>query len=152
MTKNKRTADEKADLRDRAPAPQQFAALCHRARGKKIEILLITSRGTGRWILPKGWAIKSLSKAATAAQEAREEAGVIGEIRKKPVGSYEYCKLLDSGLSLQCDVEVYPLEVDRLEDDYLEKDQRERHWFSQKKAATLVDEPELRSLIRAFTP
>ena len=150
--KNKKIAEEKADLVDRTPAPQQFAALCHRARGKKIEVLLITSRGTGRWILPKGWAIKNLSKSGSAAREAREEAGVIGEIRKKPVGSYEYCKLLDSGLSLQCTVQVYPLEVERLEDNYLEKDERERHWFSRKKAAALVDEPELRSLIRAFTP
>ena len=137
---------------NKIPDAQQYAALCYRRAGSGIEVLLITSRGTGRWIIPKGWAMEDLSDHATAAREALEEAGVVGKIRKKPIGEYPYSKWMPTELPVQCTVQVYPLEVDHLEDNYLEKDERERRWFSQKKAAAKVGEPELKKLILDFDP
>lgn len=131
---------------------KQYAALCYRLTKGGCEVLLITSRGTGRWILPKGWAIKNSSDWQTAASEAQEEAGVKGKVAKKPIGSYYYRKWMQQGLPIECDVTVYPLEVSRLQEDYLEKHERERRWFSQAEAAALVGEPELKKLIANFKP
>ena len=78
--------------------------------------MLITSRDTGRWVIPKGWPAEREAAWDCAAREAREEAGLVGEIQKRPVGSYHYKKLLDSGLPVWCTVEVFALAVtDRLE-------------------------------------
>lgn len=134
------------------PAPLQYAALCYRRTGHGQEILLITSRGTGRWVLPKGWSMKKKSGSGAAAREAYEEAGAVGQIGQQPVGTFEYRKWLRGGLPVQCIVRVYPLEVERLEDDFPEKDQRQRQWFSPQQASELVEEPQLQALIRRFCP
>ncbi|WP_246660594.1 NUDIX hydrolase [Nitratireductor sp. XY-223] len=134
------------------PTPLQYAALCYRKSGNCAEVLLITSRGSGRWILPKGWAMKNTSDFGTAASEAFEEAGVVGRIGPSALGTYQFRKWMRGGLPVRCTVQVYPLEVERLEDDYPEKDERQRQWFSVEEAAGKVDEPELQSLIRDFCP
>jgi 8-oxo-dGTP pyrophosphatase MutT (NUDIX family) len=57
----------------------QYAALPYRARGKsELEVMLVTSRGSRRWIIPKGWPKRGIPAHDTAAKEAFEEAGVIG--------------------------------------------------------------------------
>ncbi|MEN9850080.1 MAG: hypothetical protein RL128_243, partial [Pseudomonadota bacterium] len=61
-------------------ARTQYGALCWRMHRGKVEVLLITSRDTGRWVIPKGWPIDGLAPAQTAAREAWEEAGVEGDI------------------------------------------------------------------------
>lgn len=130
----------------------QYAALCFRLRGKDMhEVLLITSRDTGRWIIPKGWPMKGRSGAECALREAFEEAGVAGRPSATPIGVYSYNKVLPNGAQ-PCIVTVYPVEVTQLSKDFPEKGQRTRKWFKPKKAAGKVDEPELRSLLETFDP
>jgi 8-oxo-dGTP pyrophosphatase MutT (NUDIX family) len=128
----------------------QYGALPYRetaARG--LEILLLTSRRTQRWIIPKGWPIKGLKQAETAAREAYEEAGVRGAIRRKPIGAYIYDKLLDeTGITVPCEVKLFALRVTRQEKHWPEQAQRETRWLP---AATADDEG-LRTLIATFVP
>lgn len=137
---------------DREP-PSQFAALPwrHNAAGG-VEVLLITSRETHRWVIPKGWPIKGKSSAKSAAQEAFEEAGVQGKISKRPVGSYAYDKRLKSGRLQRVQVAVYALYVESEADAYLELGQREKLWVPPPEAARRVDEPELMVLLATFRP
>jgi 8-oxo-dGTP pyrophosphatase MutT (NUDIX family) len=134
------------------PATEQFGALCYREKKGKIEILLITSRGTGRWIVPKGWAVKEQTPAGSATVEAFEEAGVEGRAKPVCAGFYNYDKLLDDGNAVPVRVALYPLRVRKLRRKYPEADQRKRRWFSRKRAAELVDEVELKSILRQFDP
>lgn len=129
---------------------QQFGALCWRMHLNGPEVLLITSRDTGRWILPKGWPMKGRSPAEAAAQEAWEEAGVAGQADSASIGRFGYDKTRGPEAALPCAVEVFSLRVERLEKDYPERKQRRRKWFSPKKAAKKVAEPELRALILEF--
>ncbi|MCE8513267.1 NUDIX hydrolase [Ruegeria pomeroyi] len=130
----------------------QYGALCYRFDGDTPLVLLITSRGTGRWILPKGWPIPGLDGAATAAREAWEEAGVVGRVSPVPLGAYHYVKLLDKRREVPCKVEVYPLCVARLEDEYPETGQRQRRWVPLADSAALVDEPGLHQLLMGIDP
>ncbi|MCG8407907.1 MAG: NUDIX hydrolase, partial [Phycisphaerales bacterium] len=135
------------------PPRQQFGALCFRKRkGGKVDYLLITSRDTGRWVIPKGWPIKDLTPSQCAAQEAFEEAGVEGRIAKGSIGSYFYFKRMDEGYSARCLVDVFPLEVKKLRSKFPEKGQRTLTWMSGKDAAKNVDEPGLRKIIERFKP
>ena len=74
------------------PPRVQYAALPWRMTDGTLEVLLLTSRGTGRWVIPKGWPHDSFSSAHSAAQEAYEEAGIRGAITREPIGSYRYDK------------------------------------------------------------
>lgn len=127
----------------------QYAALPYRL-GDSLEILLITSRETGRWVLPKGWPMKSKRPHAAAAREAMEEAGVKGKIGKSAVGQYNYGKRLSNGAVLACTVQVYPLAVERHLNRWPEQGERTLGWFNPRDAADLVDEPELAAVIEAF--
>jgi 8-oxo-dGTP pyrophosphatase MutT (NUDIX family) len=126
----------------------QYAALPYRLRDG-VEVLLITSRDTGRWVLPKGWPMKGRKPHAAAAREALEEAGVKGRIGKSAIGSYSYGKRLAEGV-LACTVEVYPLALERHVTRWAEQGERTLAWFSASDAAALVEEGELSSLIGAF--
>jgi 8-oxo-dGTP pyrophosphatase MutT (NUDIX family) len=132
-----------------AKARQQFAALPYRV-GEGVEILLITSRETGRWVIPKGWPMKGKTPSEAAAREAFEEAGVIGEIVQAPFGSYPYVKYLKSGLGRPCKVKVFPLRVTRQQEDWPEKHQRTAQWFGWADAAGAVQELRLGRIIRKF--
>jgi 8-oxo-dGTP pyrophosphatase MutT (NUDIX family) len=112
--------------------------------------MLVTSRETGRWIIPKGWPKKRTAPYASAAREALEEAGVVGEIGRDPIGSYSYKKRLKSGAVVACEVHVFPLEVKNQQKKWLEKGEREFHWFSSTDAANAVQEPVLSDIIRTF--
>ncbi|UAB89638.1 NUDIX hydrolase [Ruegeria sp. SCSIO 43209] len=130
------------------PSRVQVAALCTRKAGPGDDVLLITSRGTGRWIIPKGWPIDGLNGPETALREAWEEAGVRAtEVQKDPVGHYSYDKRLDDGTALPVITSVYRIEVTDLADVFPESDQRKRCWVSPKVAAERVQEPELRDLL-----
>lgn len=136
----------KTDLRT------QFAALCYRVTRDKPEFLMITSRGTGRWIIPKGWPEHGKTPAEAALQEAWEEAGVKGRITGPCLGLYSYQKETDDEGVLPCVAMVYPVRVTALKDDYPERGQRKRRWMSAKRAAESVDEPELSRIIKNFDP
>ncbi len=130
----------------------QFAALCYKIQNDKVRVLLITSRRTGRWIIPKGWPKSDMTPAKCALSEAWEEAGVIGKSRDMVLGLFSYRKSLEESDGLPCVAIVYPVKVNSLAADYPEVGQRKRKWVSRKKAAQLVSEPELARILRDFDP
>ena len=93
----------------------QYGVLPYRfSQDAALEILLVTTRGTRRWIVPKGWPIKGLSPIKSAAREAFEEAGVTGRTGAMPIGVFAYDNLLDeAGGTTACEVKIYPLLVRR---------------------------------------
>src|SRR5262245_29246814 len=128
---------------------QQVGALCvRRAEDGSHQVLLVTSRGSGRWIIPKGWPVKRLKDHQAAAREAEEEAGVSGKVKSKPIGNYTYPKIDGSG-ARPLRVSVYLLSVSRERRRWPERDERRRAWFPVHMAAREVSEPGLRTLIRA---
>ncbi len=133
---------------------RQIAVLPYRFSGPDrdgpTEILLITSRGTGRWVVPKGNPLTGMTRHASAAIEAEEEAGVLGAVCPTAVGSYQYRKRRANGASVMLDVEVFPLAVTKELEAWKEQDERERRWFAFDAAAGAVDEPDLQALIRSF--
>ncbi|HWG06241.1 MAG TPA: NUDIX hydrolase [Beijerinckiaceae bacterium] len=136
---------KKADAKSTEPK-KQYAALPFRRRDE-LEVLLVSSRGTRRWVIPKGWPKKGCKPHVTAAREAQEEAGVIGEIGRKSLGFYSYFK---EGEKLLCLVEVFPLEVRRQRKTWPEKNERTTKWFPLDLAAEAVTEPGLKEVIRNF--
>lgn len=133
---------------------RQIAALPYRTAGRSLDaavsILLVTSRETKRWVIPKGNLAQGVSPHTAAAIEAEEEAGVLGAVCPTSLGSYRYRKRRGSGASLMADVEVFPLAVNRVLSEWKEKSERERRWVSLAEAASMVEEPDLRDLIRSF--
>ncbi len=115
----------------------------------ELEILLVTTRRTKRWIIPKGWPIKGLKPAKSAAREAFEEAGVSGVIRSKAIGTFSYDKRLEEGVVVICEVAVFPLRVKRQRKTWPEIEQRICRWFEISEASELVEEG-LRDLIESF--
>lgn len=130
----------------------QYGALCWRQGDAGIEVLLITSRDTGRWVIPKGWPMPGLAPEAAAAQEAWEEAGVEGAINPLCIGRYGYRKCLSADASVPCAVAVYGMRVEGLAKTFPEVKERRRKWFAVAEAATLVAEPELSVIISHFIP
>ena len=113
---------------------------------------MITSRKTGRWIIPKGWPQKELRCHELAELEAFEEAGLRGRIGKKAVGSFRYIKRMDDGSGVECDVTVFPLQVESRAKVWPEQDERKAIWVEPKAAAKLVDDKGLSTIIRCFKP
>ena len=128
----------------------QYGALPWRRAGEAIEILLITTRNTRRWIVPKGWPLLGRTPRECAAQEALEEAGVSGKVAEKPLGWFHYDKLRKSGEVVPCKVQIYPMEVSRQRSAWAEKAMRQTRWCSPQEALSHVSEPGLRQLITKF--
>jgi len=126
---------------------RQFAALPRVDGAGGTMVMLVTSRGTGRWVLPKGWPKKHLTGAETAALEAFEEAGLVGEVGPSAVGLYSYPKRMPGGGTIVCDVDVFPMTVAKLLDDWPERGQRQRKWFTLTEAAGVVEEQDLTALL-----
>jgi 8-oxo-dGTP pyrophosphatase MutT (NUDIX family) len=113
----------------------------------RLRILVLTSRETGRFIVPKGWVKKGKPDCHVAAQEAKQEAGVVGRVMKKPVGRYEYWKRLSDRFE-RCRVKVFVLRADRQLDAWREKGQRRMAWFLLDDAIDLLDEPGVVAILR----
>ena len=129
---------------------KQVAALPVRVDAAgRTRVLLITSRETKRLIVPKGWPMKGHKDYRAAAIEAQEEAGVIGRVGKKPVGSYSYWKRRQDHFEL-CRVKVYLLAVERQLPAWREKDQRQGAWFLIDDAVDLVDDAGLATILRGL--
>jgi 8-oxo-dGTP pyrophosphatase MutT (NUDIX family) len=130
----------------------QYGALPYRfTSDAALEILLVTTRQTRRWIIPKGWPIKGLRPAKAAAREAFEEAGVRGKIGAKPLGLFTYEKSLDeAGVQATCEVRVFPLLVKRQSEAWPEFEQRTIQWVEPSKALSLIKEPDLKKLVAVF--
>ncbi|MEM8871867.1 MAG: NUDIX hydrolase [Pseudomonadota bacterium] len=136
----------------RLPSSQlQYGALCYRHTKSGLQVMLVTSRRTKRWISPKGWPMKGIKPPAVAATEAYEEAGVRGNVSKNPLGFYSYRKFVNrrEGM-ITCLVQAYALEVTEVVKKFPEAAQRERRWLKPKKAAKKVRESELAALIRVL--
>lgn len=127
----------------------QVAALPISDRGAGTKVLLVTTRGKCRWVLPKGWAEAGVADAEVAAKEAFEEAGLIGRIDPVPAGRFAYGKRL-RGRRIDCDVEVFTLRVERELRKWPERHQRERRWFRFAEAVRVVKEPGLAALLLRF--
>ena len=119
-----------------------------RAPDGGIEVLLITSRDTGRWVVPRGNPISGKSPAESAAQEAFEEAGIVGEVDQDAIGLYSYEKRRRLRGPVPASVHLFRMTVAEERDDWPEKGQRERRWFAATEAAHAVHEEELAMLIR----
>jgi 8-oxo-dGTP pyrophosphatase MutT (NUDIX family) len=128
----------------------QFAALPYVQLSDGLRICLITSRGTRRWVIPKGWPKAELRPHELAAREAEEEAGLIGEIASDPIGSYTYRKRLHFLASVTCRVSVFPLLVNAQEVTWPERAERDVAWTPVSEAARMVREPDLRRLLAAL--
>jgi len=127
----------------------QYGALPYRvSSGSRAEFMLVTSRQTRRWVIPKGWPKKGKSPHRLAAREAFEEAGVTGAIGRRSVGSFSYEKRLKNGGLIECEVRVFPLEVKRQSKQWPEMQERRIKWLSASKAAEKVKEPMLGKIIR----
>ena len=129
----------------------QAGAMCWRLHRSQVQVLLITSRDTGRWVIPKGWPHDGATAAQSAATEAWEEAGVEGSVCETPLGIYGYDKVLKPGVVLPCMVTVFALRVARLRAKFPERHERRRKWFDAARAARKVAEPELRMLLLAMS-
>ena len=128
----------------------QYAALPYRLHGRQVQVMLITSRRTRRWIIPKGWPMAGLRPQEAAAREAAEEAGLVGQIADRPIGSYRYVKRLKGERSLTIQVIVFPFRVEDHALAFREEGQRMQRWLAYGEAASRIAEPSLQRLIRDF--
>ena len=131
---------------------KQIAALPIRwNKDGELRVLLITSRETKRWVMPKGWPMRGVESWRAAKIEALEEAGVTGHVSDEPIGIYCYDKVLANGDSVECEVQLYPMMVDKTKKNWKERHERKRRWFSAKGAAEAVQEPELKTILEVLT-
>ena len=117
-----------------------------------MQVLLVNSRDTGRFVIPKGWCEKKLSDAEAAANEAYEESGVRGAIATEPIGEFAYTKIVGPGFAIPCIIAVYALEAITLLDKWPEMRERQRYWMTLDQAAASVEESGLKALIEDFVP
>ncbi len=127
----------------------QYAALPFRVVDGAAEILLVTTRCSGRWIPPKGWPVEGLPPADCAALAAIEEAGVVGDLVKAPLGSFRFSKKR-KGRTLACTATLFALNVTHCLPHWPQKQERKTRWFSAGDAIAAVDVPELRRLLIKF--
>jgi len=123
---------------------QQSGVIPYRIINDHFEILLITSRRRGRWIIPKGIIDPGTTAAQSAAKEAYEEAGIHGDISSSPIGTYRYHKW-----GGECTVEVFLLKVHTELETWPEASVRQRRWMTITDAAHVIEEPQLQELILA---
>lgn len=129
---------------------RQVAALPWRKRGDMIEVLLVTTRSTRRWVIPKGWPMTDKADHQAAAQEAFEEAGVRGTINLQALGQFRYNKVMASGENRRIAVTIYDLAVTKEVSVWPEQAQRERRWMSLSQAMQLASDVELVPLLLKF--
>lgn len=132
------------------PCRLQVAALPWRELDGTVEVMLITSRDTGRWVLPKGWPEAREPLCEAAAREAGEEAGISGQVSALEAGRYFYAKAMPSGHDVPCEVLVFPLRVEEVADRWKERRQRTRRWMNGEEAQRQVAEPDLAEIIGHF--
>ncbi|MGB3386711.1 MAG: NUDIX hydrolase [Pseudaminobacter sp.] len=145
-----RIAEQVRRLFGGMPSRVQVAALPWREHAGTIEVMLITSRDTGRWVLPKGWPEGGEQLFESAAREAEEEAGLTGTMAQLEFGRYFYGKRMPSGMERRCEVLVFPMKVTAAAAKWPERDERQRKWFPASHAARLVQEQDLGELIERF--
>lgn len=131
------------------PSRQQIGALCYRFKDEELQVLMITTRETRRWILPKGWPMTRYSARKTAEREAFEEAGIIGRAGSKPIGKFASYKGLGNGFRVPTTVTVFPLLVTDQSPKFPESGERDLAWLSLDEAVNRTDEPGLRDFLQS---
>ncbi len=127
----------------------QIAALPFRRR-KGLEVMLVSTLDSRRWVIPKGWPMKGLAGHEAAAREAFEEAGLVGEVGETPVGQFHYFKRKKNGAVWLCRVDVFALRVKEQRRSWPEKAQRKTKWFPLEQAAMAVSDTELGELLLSW--
>ncbi len=135
-------------MANRDPVPQS-AVIAYRRRWWRLRIILVTSRNTRRWVLPKGHIEAGYSPRESAAKEAFEEAGIEGIVGPEKIGTYRYTKSAQSGRGVR-EVDVYPMAVTLVQNYWQEMDFRHRKWMSVPAAIKAVEEPELKKILATF--
>jgi 8-oxo-dGTP pyrophosphatase MutT (NUDIX family) len=130
---------------------KQYAALPYAVRDGELVVMLVTSRETRRWIIPKGWPEKHLQGHEVAELEAFEEAGLVGDASLTPFASFEYLKRINPAKERRCTVDVFALAVREELDEWPEKGQRERAWLTPQQAASRVSDAKLGELLLNFS-
>ena len=118
----------------------QYAALPYRVVRRRVEVMLITSRETRRWVIPKGWPMRGIAPHDVAAIEAEEEAGIVGEVDDRSIGSFRYLKRVKTDRTIAVQVIVFPLLVQGQQVDWKEQGQRTATWFPYARAAAAVSD------------
>jgi 8-oxo-dGTP pyrophosphatase MutT (NUDIX family) len=117
--------------------------------GGGVDICLVTSRGGGRWIIPKGNPIRGLAPHEVAAQEALEEAGLVGHVSKRCIGTFKFDRMRN-GRETTCRVDVYALRVERQMQTWTEMHERSVLRCNVHTALSLVSVPNLATLINRY--
>jgi len=126
----------------------QAGVIPYRIADGQVDVLLVTSRDTGRWVIPKGYVERGMTPQSAACQEAWEEAGVEGEITSTmPLGFVPYLKRLKNGDTCGASIAVFPMLVGKQKKKWQERSERTRTWFPIAEAAKLVGEPALSVLL-----
>jgi len=141
--------DDPAGLRYAAGIDRQAGVLAYRPTRAGPRMVLVTSRRTGRWVLPKGTIDDGMTPEATARQEALEEAGVIGRPAPRALGTYRVPKIRPP-LIWTVEVLLYPMPIERVLDHWLEAGERDRRFVAPDEALALLDDPGMAGLVRAF--
>lgn len=141
-------ADERISARSVRKRAQIAALPIRRDETGAPLVMLITSRETRRWVVPKGWPMKGRKPWDAAGIEAEEEAGVRGAVSSDALGDYDYDKIMDDGRAVPCRVTLYPMVVETTLSRWKERAERTRLWFSPQAAAEAVDEAGLRTLLK----
>ncbi len=129
---------------------EQVAALPWRMYDGRLQVLLVTTRETRRWVIPKGWPMPGKTPWEAAAIEAFEEAGVNGTVSELPCGSFKYRKRSSRKVETMINVSVYALETAGESKRWPEMSERKRKWFSPAEAASRVGEAALKQIIAEF--
>ena len=129
------------------PVLRQAGVIPFRYGPEGLKVLLITSRDTGRWVIPRGGIEKGSTAAQTAEREAYEEAGVKGTISTTPLGSFVYDKRLRAGALSSATVEVYAMRVEKELKKWPEQSERRLQWMSIPEAVEAVEERGMAALL-----
>ena len=127
--------------------PDQYGVLPYRLSEDGLQVLMVTSRRSKRWIIPKGWPMKGRTALGAAVREGFEEAGIYGQGAKPSLGVFLYTKRMNFGRSTALCIEVFPMAVAELLDNWPEREERERRWMTVDEAAEAVPEPDLKAII-----
>ena len=128
---------------------EQSGVIAYGLNEGNLSLVLITSKSTKRWVVPKGHIEPNLTAKESAEQEAFEEAGIEGVVSDVTVGSYDYTKH-DKEDSNIYRVSLFPMEIQRLHNDWPEANLRARQWMTIPQAVNAVNEETLKLLLKNF--
>jgi 8-oxo-dGTP pyrophosphatase MutT (NUDIX family) len=123
----------------------RYAALPIRKSRSGTEVLLVTTRKRRHWIVPKGRREKQCEAHITAANEALEEAGVVGKIQKQPLVTFSQRRKRRKRKVI---VKVFRLSVRKQLKQWRERGERRLRWLTPKQAANKIRYKPLKAVLR----